>query len=344
MWRYRARIRSPAFPGAGLGRALLLRFRLPASLVASALVYGTVGYWLILGVSWLDAVYMTVLTLSTVGLGGPQPLSSLAKLFTISLILFGVAALFAAIGVGTEMMVSGDVGRWVRWRRMVRRVERMREHFVVCAYGRVGRTVVEDLVGQGQSVVVIEPKSELAALLDEQGVVYVSGDATDEALLRRAGVEHARGLVCAVDSDASNVFITLTARALNPQLRIIARAADPASVDTLTRAGADEVISPYRLSGRRMAWLALHPSVLEVLDLLEIGPDVRLEEILVRAGSPLDGLTVAGALRRYVGMSILAVKKRDAALLINPDHTLPMEPGDLIVTLGPVAILDRMSR
>lgn len=155
--------------------------------------------------------------------------------------------------------------------------------------------------------------------------------------------QRARGLICAVDSDAANVFITLTARALNPDLRIVARASERASVDKLVRAGADEVVSPSGLTGRRMAVLAVEPSVLEVLDLLNLGSDIRLEEVAVRAGTHLDSLTIAEARARYPGVAILALKKPGSDVSANPDHEVRLAPGDLIVALGPDEILNRMA-
>jgi voltage-gated potassium channel len=155
-----------------------------------------------------------------------------------------------------------------------RSIGQLTGHYVICAYGRVGRAVTQELRRRGYTLVVIESKPELEPLLAEHGIRYIPGDLADEAVLRQAGIERARGLICAVDSDAANVFITLTARALNPGLRIVARASEQASIGKLVRAGADEVVSPYGLTGRRMAVLAVQPSVLEVLDLLNLGSDI----------------------------------------------------------------------
>lgn len=322
---------------------MFARFRLPLLLVVLALCYGTIGFWLIEGLSLLDAFYSTVLTLSTVGLGNGPVIGVAGKLFTVSLILFGVATLFAAIGVGTEVLTSGELARWLRRKRMTRRTEHLSGHYVICAYGRVGRAVTEELGRHHRAVLVIESKPELQALLADHNIPCVVGDPADETVLRQAGIERADGLVCAVDSDAANVFITLTARALNPRLRIVARAAEHRSVDKLRRAGADEVLSPYGLSGRRMALLALQPSVLEVLDLLDLGADIRLEEIAVQPGTPLHGLTIAEAQTRYAGVAILAVRQPGGHLSTNPDHTLCLGTGDLVITLGPIAILDGMT-
>lgn len=330
-------------PSAALRNRILARSRVPVLIVMLAICYGTVGYWLVEGKSLLDAFYETVLTLSTVGVGTGPPPGPGGKIFTVSVILFGVVALFTAIGVGTEVVASGELGRWLRMNQVARSIGHLSGHYVICAYGRVGRAVTEELRRRGYTTVVIESRRELEPLLAGHSVRYISGDPADETVLRQAGIERARGLICAVDSDAANVFITLTARALNPDLRIIARASDGTSIDKLVRAGADEVVSLYGLTGRRMAVLAVQPSVLEVLDLLNLGSDIRLEEVAVRAGTHLDSLTIAEARTRYAGVAILALKKPGSEVSTNPDHEARLAPGDLIVALGPAEILSRMA-
>ena len=336
--------RDPArAPSAALRNRILARSRLPVLIVMLAIGYGTAGYWLVEGKSLLVAFYATMLTLSTLGVEAGPPPGPAGKVFTVSLILFGVVAVFTAIGVGTEVVASGDLGRWLRMNQATRSIGHLSGHYVICAYGRVGRAVTQELWRRNYSLVVIESKPELEPLLAEQGVRYISGDPADETVLRQAGIERAQGLICAVDSDAANVFITLTARALNPGLRIVARASERASIDKLVRAGADEVVSPYGLTGRRMAVLAVQPSVLEVLDLLNLGSDIRLEEVAVQAGTHLDGLTIAEARARYAGVAILAVKKPGSEVSAGPGHEVRLAPGDLIVALGPAEILNRMA-
>ena len=279
---------------------------------------------------------------STLGVGPGPPPGPGGKIFTVSVILFGVVALFTAIGVGTEVVVSGEFGRWLRMNQVSRSIDRLSGHYVICAYGRVGRAVLEEVQRRGYTAVVIESKPELEPLLAEHGVRCTRATRPTRPCSADRH-RRARGLICAVDSDAANVFITLTARALNPGLRIVARASERASVDKLVRASADEVVSPYGLTGRRMAILAAQPSVLEVLDLLNLGSDIRLEEVAVRAGTHLDSLTIAEARARYAGVAILALKKPGSEVLANPDHQVRLAPGDLIVALGPAEILNRMA-
>ncbi len=217
--------RDPArVPSAVLRNRILARSRLPVLVVMLAIIYGTAGYWLVEGKNLLAALYETVLTLSTVGVGPGPPPGPGGKIFTVSLILFGVVALFTAISVGTEVVASGELGRWLRMNQVTRSIGRLSGHYVICAYGRAGRAVMEELRRRGATAVVIESKPEVEPLLEEHGLLYISGDPSDETVLRQAGIERARGLICAVDSNAANVYITLTARALNPDLRIVARA------------------------------------------------------------------------------------------------------------------------
>jgi voltage-gated potassium channel len=325
------------------GPRLLPRFRLPATLVALTVLYGTLGYLLLEGWSLTDSLYMTVTTLATVGYGEVRPLDHAGRLFTISLILFGVVALAASIDAAAGALVSGELQVAIRRRRMRRRLTHLHGHYIVCAYGRVGRAAVAELRAEGVAVLVVEPKPELAEQLDEHAVPYLTADPADETSLREAGIERARGLLCAMDSDAANVFIALTARALNPELTIVARASEPASVDTLLRAGANHVVSPYDVSGRHMGVLALHPAIIDFLDLAKLAPGLRLEEIEVRPGSPLAGKGVGETRARHPDAQILSVKRSGAKEITVPDHDTVLVAGDVVLVLGPEQTLKTMA-
>lgn len=333
----------PSTSPRGFWRQILFRFRIPLLLMAAAIGGGVVGFRLIEGWGLFDALYMTVTTLTTVGFREVHPLGPAGRAFTIVLVLFGVLTLFTSVGIIGHLASTGELGEPLRRRRMQKRIDDLRDHYVVCAYGRVGRAAAEEFRRQNERYVVVEQQRRLAELVEADGAPYLIADPTEEAVLRNAGIQRAKGLVCAVDSDAINVYITLTARSLNPKLSIVARAAAPESVAQLYRAGADRVVSPYTLSGNRMASLAAHPSVVEFFDLVTVAPDLRLEEIVVGPGSPLDGQTVGAVCAAREQMSILAVKKADAGLIASPTNDLGLAAGDLVVALGPVRTLSEVA-
>lgn len=326
-----------------LALEIVSRFKVPLGILAAALVYGTVGYVAIFGWSGLDALYMTVMTLSTVGYREVRPLHEGGQVFTISLILLGVTALFTGLGILANSAASGELGEIIRRSRVGRRIDQLRGHHIVCAYGRVGRAAVEELRAHGVEVVVVEADPALEPLMRRAGVPYLIEDPTDEDVLEAAGVLRAEALVCAVDDDAVNVYITLTARSLNPGLTIVARAARASTAVKLRQAGADHVISPYVVSGSRMASLALRPALVDFIDMVTVGPNLRLDEIMVREGSSLIGRTVEAASEEYAGVTVLALKQAsEDAMSAPPSGDTVLSPGDLLVAFGPRDALDAM--
>lgn len=316
--------------------------RIPLYLLGFAILYGTAGFIVIERFGPLDALYMTVTTLTTVGFGEIEPLSQLGRAFTISLIGVGFTAVFVLIAVFTSVLASGELGRSLTRRIMRRRIEELRDHYVVCGYGRVGRAAVGELAGADVEVVVIEVDAAHEPELIEAKVPYILADPTKEGVLDQARVGRARALLCAVDSDAVNVYITLSARALNPDLVIIARASSSDSVATLERAGADRVVSPYRISGARMASLARHPAVLEFADMVSVAPDLRIEELVVQAGSALVDQTVASACRPLGGVMVLAVRQPSGKVLLPPRADTRLSSDDVLIVLGPVSALSEL--
>ncbi len=300
------------------------------------LVVGTTGY-LAFGYGLGSAVAMTLLTLTTVGFGTAQGLRTDVLLFTGGLALLGVSLFATILGLATTAIVEGRVSLFSRSRRMQRRIDQLNNHFIVCAYGRVGRSIAREVQAEGLPFVVVDSKTELQADLDRDGVCYLLGPPSDEQVLRRAGIERARGLICAVDSDAENVYITLVARSLRPELPIVARAAEDQSADRLYRAGASKVVSPYVTSGRRMANLAIRPHVVDFFDIARAGqPDLRLEELVITAGSPLAGRS----LRELTGPAVpLLLRRHDGQLLANPAPELHLHPGDTLVVYGEAGAL-----
>lgn len=324
-------------------RLLVTPAGLPVAMLALSLVYGTVGFMALAGLGFVDALYMTVTTLTTVGFGEVEPLDAGGRVFTMSLIVVGFTAAFTLLAVLTGMVASGQLGRSLTRRGMRRRIEDMRGHFVVCSFGRVGRAAVEELQADGVDVVVVEVDTSLEQDLIDAGVSFVLDDPTGDEVLEKAGIDRARGLLCAVDSDAVNVYITLLARARNPDLFIIGRASSPESVGAMMRAGSNRVVSPYRLSGSRMAALALHPAMLEFVDMVSVAPDLRIEELVVGEHSTLVAATVRDACAPYDGVMILGVRSTDGRLLIPARADTELVAGDLLIVLGPMSALGDMA-
>lgn len=252
-------------PAAVDTRDIARRFRLPLLLTVGVIVYGTVGYWLVINeASLLDALYWTVLTLGGVGFRDTQLAGPGAEVFSISLIVALLVAVVLTAAIGSDLVASGDLARARKRRRMDRRIAALRDHFVLCGFGRVGRVIVSEYRKLDIPVVVIEIDPRSQEELHDLDVPHLIADPQNDGVLEEAGIEHARGIICAVDSDAINAFIALSARTLNPRLVIIARAADPDSVSKLARVGVDHVVSPYALTGMRMAADSLLPRASDI--------------------------------------------------------------------------------
>jgi voltage-gated potassium channel len=314
----------------------LLRFRLPAVLLLIVIAIGTTGYMVIEGWDLLDSFFMVIITISTVGYTEIHPLSVAGRLFTSALIVVGVGTMLFGFGVFAETLADNSFGIFRRQRQMESRLNALKDHFIVCGYGRIGAQVVIEFVEHGVPFVIIDRTDEALERLHREGKLHVEGDAASEEILKQTGIERAKGLICAVDSDERAVYIVLAARALNPKLYIIARAGYPESIRRLELAGADRVISPYRMAGHLMAELAVRPALVDVLDTLHHGEsDIGLEELLVNPRTAAIGKTVAEAgLLETSRAKLLAVRRRDGSLHVNPSGDLRLEEGDLIIALG----------
>lgn len=312
------------------------RFQLSLSLVVAALVYGTTGYVLIEGWNVIDAFYMSLTTIATVGFGEVHPLSTAGRLFTSTLILGGTGAILYTFAIFAETLAEGRFGEYRRQRRMRREIETLRDHFIVCGYGRIGTQIVREFEQRHVPYVVVEVNREPLARLAREGRPFVEGDAASEEVLRGAGIERAKGLLAVVDSDERVVYITLAARALNPGLNITARAGQPESTRRLELAGANRVVSPYRMAGRLMAQLAIRPAVVDVIETMQHGEsDIGLEEIIVGSECPARGRTLCETGLLEGGRArLLALRRRDGTLHVNPDDGLRVEDGDLVVAMG----------
>jgi voltage-gated potassium channel len=296
----------------------------------TVVAFGVIGYMTIEGWSFLDALYMTVMTLTTVGYREVRPLDTSGIVFTMTLILLGVGLALGAITIIAGMIAEGGTLRRMRRRKMDRRIAALNGHFIVCAYGRVGRAVARELARDGTPFVVVDPKEELRERMEADGVAFLIDDPSLEPVLRAAGVERAAGLLCAVDSDATNVYITLMARSLNPDLLIVARASEPGSESRLERAGADRVVSPFVTSGRHMALMALRPQTVDPLEAGSLGErSLEVEERLIGPDSPLLSRSVAAA-----GSPVLAIRRADGRVVPNPQPSETLGAGDVVLLLS----------
>lgn len=311
----------------------LRRLWTPLAGLVALLAYGTVGYILVAHYPPLDAVFMTVITVSTVGFAEVRPLHGPGEIFTITVIFLGVIGFLYTFGVLVELLSGGEWQRHRRSRRVEQRISRLSDHVIVCGYGRTGRHAVRELAQNGEPFVVVEWNPQGLEYVEQDRVLHLLGDASNDDVLEEAGIRRARALISAVDSDERNVYIVLTARALNPNLFIVARSSFPDSLEKLRRAGADRVVSPYTLSGRRMAALALQPAVVDTLDLLTRGRDgsMIVEELVVGGGKEA-GLTALD-LRRS-GAVLLAFQCGDGSLRVGPGDDTPLHGDDIVVAMG----------
>lgn len=316
----------------------------PILLLLALTCVGTIGYILLEGLTPIDALYLTITTISTVGYGDVHPVTPAGRLFTILLIVFGVGGALFTLTELVRLVYEGQLGRVLWRRRMERRVERLRDHFILCGFGRVGRRGAADLEHAGVPFVVIDRDPSGLQAARERGVLLVEGDAASDAVLKEAGVERARGLIAAIAEDADNIYVVLSARALNPKLSIVARANAEESIPKLVRAGADRVVSPYDIGGNRMAMLALRPLSVEFVDAVVQGQgtELLLEDVEVAVGSRLAGRTVDEVQSALApGVSILAIK-RASAILPRPAPETTLDPGDELVAIGTPVELRRL--
>jgi voltage-gated potassium channel len=311
------------------------------------LLTGTVGYHLIEGWSLFDALYLTVITLTTVGYGDLHPRTTAGRTFTMVLLLVGVFTLFYAATEIIRVIVSGEVRTALGRQRMERSLAGLRDHLIVCGFGRMGRLVCARFAAQGLHFVVIDREAEALAEFEVRHGLALHGDATSDEVLRRAGVERARGLVTVTASDADNLYITMSARLLNERLFIVARTEDEHAEQKLLRAGANRVVSPYAIGGARVAQAVLRPTVVDFLELATRTEHLALqiEEVRIAPGSRLAGTTLRDSqVRQDLGIVIVAIKKASGEMHFNPPPDAVMQAGDIVITLGPRPQLDRLER
>ena len=311
---------------------------LPIGIILLAvMVIGVIGFMAIEHWTLLEAIYMVTITLLTIGFQEVHPLSSQGRIFTMILAIVGVGTAVYAAGQAAETIVEGELLGYRMRRKMEKQIQELCDHYIISGFGRVGHQVAEDFQGAGISYVVIDTKPETVNELQSQGVPHIIGDPTLDEVLEEAGIRRAKGLVACSDSDVSNVYVTLSARALNAKLYIVARASQRETEKKLKMAGADRVISPYFISGHRMAAMVLRPVTSDFLDTVSHGGELefRLHEILVPSHSALVNRTLAESqIRTKCGAVVLAIHKASGTFELQPQAGSIIRQGDTLVVIG----------
>jgi voltage-gated potassium channel len=317
-----------------------------AAFLLALLVAGSLGFVWLEGWSFFDALYMTVTTLTTVGYGETHPLDRIGRIYNMVLILTGMGVMFYIVGSLARVVIEGELHAVFGRRKLIKHIKRLKNHYILCGFGRIGDIIARQLKERGLSLVVVENSPALLPRLEASGYYFINGDATRDEVLLEAGIERAKGLVAVVGSDASNVYIVLTARSLNPQIFIVARGEEPGSEQKLLRAGADKVESPYRMGAQKMAHTILHPTVVTFMELaMKEGIDWSMEEIVVGPASPLQGVLLADSgIRQNLNLILVAIKRADGEMLFNPSHQTPILAGDTLIALGLRKNLDALEK
>jgi voltage-gated potassium channel len=304
--------------------------------VGVTLATGTVGFVLIDHYPPFDAFYMTLITMTTVGYGEVHPLSHAGRVFNSFLIAFGVTTIFIAIGAMTQTIIEREFGEAIGKRRNKRMIDKLKDHYIICGVGRVGRGAAAELHHAGVPFVVVDSNPERVERAMVAGMLAVVADATRDETLHQVGIESARGLVAALATDADNLFVLLSAKGLNPRIYVAVRAAEEGAEAKMRRAGADAVFAPYSLTGHRLAQSLLRPHVVQFLDLTEnIGMDIAIEQMRVAETSEMVAKSIQEMqLGRDIGVIVLAIRRADGRMIFNPTADAAMHAGDYLIVMG----------
>jgi len=323
--------RAPTFSRALIRTAVIL------ALALSVLVIGVVGFALIEDWSLTESLYMTIITITTVGFGEVKPLHDGGRLFTIFLILCGVVIWAYAFGSFSRLLLEGQLGDFFDRRRTEKMIKSLKDHIIVCGFGRMGRLVSREIAREKVAFVVLETDPGIIDELTDLGYLHINGDATEEDVLEAARVRHAKSLIAVLANDAGNVYVVLTARALNPNLHIICRAENPGSEGKMKRAGATKVITPYEIGGRSLAQAALRPNILNFFEMATTRrhETLAIEELLVPGGSPFIGKSLAeSGMRETFGVSLIAHQSPADEFVFNPSPRFVIQAGAVLLVMG----------
>jgi len=325
------------------------RLVLSAALIALIVSFGTIGYMVIEEWDFIDSLYMTIITLTTVGFKEVHDLSLSGRIFTIVLLIGGVGTVFYTLGIGAKIIVEGELQEVYGRRRLEKKLKDLRDHYIVCGYGRMGKIVARELKHEKLKFAIIE-KNEVILDADEKNeTLIIQGDATSDDLLKKVGIERAKCLISVLPTDAENLYVVLSARGLKPDLLIVARAGEEGSEQKLLRAGADRVVSPYHIGGLRMAHTVLKPAVVDFIEFATKSGniDLQIEEITIQEGSQLVNLSLDECgIGRDLGIIIVAIKQKTGEMKFNPTFRTAIQVGDTLIAVGEtskLAVLEKMA-
>jgi voltage-gated potassium channel len=322
------------------------RLRISLLFLIGIITFGTAGYSIFEEMEPFDAFYMTLITISTVGFSEIKPLSPVGRLITVFIIVSGISVLTYTLGQVAKVFVEGELRRILGRRKLERQISALRNHLIICGYGRIGSVIAQEMASENIPFVVIEEDPAKVEILEKDHVLYINKDATAEESLISAGIEHARGIVTAVQSDANNVFITLIAKDLRPDIFVLSRASDEKNESKMIKAGATRVVCPYLMGGRRMAQLLSRPTVMDFIDTAMMNHELglRMEEAVIGDASDLVGKSLMNShIRQEFGVIIVAIKKPTTEMIFNPGPQEKLEAGDVIVVIGKREDLQRMA-
>jgi voltage-gated potassium channel len=321
------------------------KLRYSLLMLIGIIALGTCGYYFVEHMPLFETFYMTIITLSTVGFAEVIPLSQVGRAMTVIIIILGISVGAYTIGVLVRALVEGELVKIFGRRKMQKQVSGLKNHFIICGFGRIGRIVCSELNADNIDFLVIEQDPSVIEYIQTQKYLYLDMDATSEEALMQAGIMEAKGIVTAVNSDANNVFITMTAKSLRPDVFVLARASEEKNEGKLFRAGATRVVSPYLIGGRRIAQMLKKPTVVDFIDIAMMGSHLGLmmEEATIGNKSSLIGKTLIDShLRKDYGVIIVAIKKLSGDMVFNPTFSEKLEAGDVIVVIGKKEDLKRM--